>query len=134
MLQILNEIGVWITANGEGIYGSRPWKIFGEKSEEAKAVKLGRFNENYKFNAKDIRFTTKGSTLYAFCLGKPEADIIVKSLAKGSKLTEKAIASVGMVGSAEKISWKQTAEGLVIKKPVKMPEWQVIGFKIEFKK
>jgi len=93
MLQILDEIGTWTAANGEGIYGSRPWKIFGEKSEEAKAVKPGRFNENYKFNSKDIRFTTKGSTLYAFCLGKPATDIIIKSLAKSSKLADKAIAS-----------------------------------------
>jgi alpha-L-fucosidase len=134
MQAILEEIGAWTAANGEGIYGSRPWKIFGEKSEEAKAVKLGRFNENYKFNAKDIRFTTKGKTLYAYCLGKTETDILIKSLAKGSKLTDKAIASVAMFGGSEKISWKQTADGLVIKKPVKMPAWQVVGFKIEFKK
>ena len=24
------EIGIWTAANGEGIYGSRPWKIYGE--------------------------------------------------------------------------------------------------------
>lgn len=71
MLQILDEIGVWTAANGEGIYGSRPWKIYGEQSEEAQAVKRGSFNENYKFNAKDIRFTTKEGILYAFCLGSP---------------------------------------------------------------
>lgn len=134
MLQILDEIGTWTAANGEGIYGSRPWKIFGEKSEEAKAVKPGRFNENYKFNSKDIRFTTKGSTLYAFCLGKPATDIIIKSLAKSSKLADKAIASVTMVGSTEKINWKQNNDGLIIMKPSKMPVWEVVGFKIEFKK
>jgi alpha-L-fucosidase len=39
-----------------------------------------------------------------------------------------------MVGSSEKISWKVTSDGLVIKKPAKMPVWQVIGFKIDFKK
>jgi alpha-L-fucosidase len=39
-----------------------------------------------------------------------------------------------MVGSKEKISWKQTAESLVIKKPADLPSWQVIGFKIEFRK
>ena len=27
---ILNEIGVWMKINGEGIYGSRPWTVFGE--------------------------------------------------------------------------------------------------------
>ncbi len=54
MLDILEEIGVWTAANGEGIYGSRPWKIFGEKSAETQAVRRGRFNENYKFNSNDI--------------------------------------------------------------------------------
>lgn len=134
MLAILQEIGVWTDANGEGIYGSRPWKIFGEKSAEAQAVKPGRFNENYKFNSKDIRFTTKGETLYAFCLGKPDADIMIKSLGKSSKLASKAIASVSMVGSKEKLNWKQSGDALVIKKPVHLPDWTVIGFKIEFRK
>jgi len=134
MLKILEEIGVWTAANGEGIFGSRPWKIFGEKSAEAQAVKPGRFNENYKFNAKDIRFTTKGETLYAYCLGKPESDITIKSLGKSSKLLSNAVTSVSMVGSKDKISWKQSADALVIKKPANLPVWEVIGFKIDFKK
>jgi alpha-L-fucosidase len=135
MLSILEGIGVWTAANGEGIYGSRPWKIFGEKPPDTtKTVRRGRFNENYNFTAKDIRFTTKGSTLYAFCLGKPKADIMIKSLAKASKLADKPVASVVMVGSKEKLSWKQNPDALVIKKPVNMPAWEVIGFKIDFKK
>jgi alpha-L-fucosidase len=135
MLNILSGIGTWTDANGEGIYGSRPWKIYGEKpADTTKVVRRGRFNENYNFTAKDIRFTTKGNTLYAFCLGKPTIDIVIKSLSKTSKLAAKAVASVSMVGSTEKISWKQSSEGLVIKKPSAMPAWEVIGFKIEFKK
>jgi len=134
MLAILQEIGVWTDANGEGIYGSRPWKIYGEKPVDKPAKKLGRFDESFGFTSKDIRFTTKGNTLYAYCLGKPESDVIIKSLGKSSKLTNKAIASVAMVGSKEKISWKQTADGLTIKKPATLPSWQVIGFKIEFRK
>ncbi len=135
MLSILEEIGVWTEANGEGIYGSRPWKIYGEKPPDTtKAVRRGRFNENYNFTAKDVRFTTKGNILYAFCLGKPETDVMIKSLAKASKLADKAVATVTMVGSKEKLGWKQTSEALVIKKPINMPAWQVISFKIEFKK
>ena len=134
MLQILEEIGVWTAANGEGIYGSRPWKTFGEKSAEAKAVKLGRFNENYKFNSKDIRFTTKDGVLYAFCLGTPTEDILIKSLGKNSKFAENPVTSVKMLGSELKVKWSQTELGMVIKKPARLPSWQVIGFKIEFKK
>jgi alpha-L-fucosidase len=134
MLKILDEIGQWTAANGEGIYGSRPWKLYGEKPADKPGKKLGRFDENYGYSSKDIRFTTKGSTLYAFCLGKPEENIMIKSLAKTSKPATNAIASVSMVGSKEKIRWKQTSEGLIITKPEKMPSWQVIGFKIEFRK
>jgi alpha-L-fucosidase len=134
MLQILDEIGMWTAANGEGIYGTRPWKTYGEKSAEAKDVKPGRFNENYKFNSKDIRFTTKDGILYAFCLGTPTEDILIKSLGKNSRFAVDPVASVKMLGSDLKIKWSQTDSGIVIKKPSKLPSWQVIGFKIEFKK
>jgi alpha-L-fucosidase len=134
MIQILEEVGVWTAANGEGIYGSRPWQTYGEKSAEAKAVKPGRFNENYKFNSKDIRFTSKDGFLYAYCLGTPEGDIVVKSLAKNSGFRVDPVASVKMLGSDVKLKWSVTENGLVIKKPAKLPVWQVIGFKIEFKK
>ncbi len=134
MLQILDEIGEWTRANGEGIYGTRPWKTFGEVSDESKAFKPDRFNENYKFNSKDIRFTTKDGILYAFCLGQPGEDILIRSLGKNSKLAERPVASVKMLGSDVKIRWIQAADGLKIKKPSKFPEWQIPGFKIEFKK
>jgi alpha-L-fucosidase len=134
MLQILDEIGVWTAANGEGIYGTRPWKIFGEKSAEAKAVKLGRFSENYKFNAKDIRFTAKDGVLYIFCLGTPTEDILINSLGKSSKYLENPVASVKMLGSDVKVKWSQTDAAMIIKKPAKLPSWPVPGFKIEFKR
>jgi alpha-L-fucosidase len=134
MLQILNEIAIWTTANGEGIYGSRPWKTFGEKSVEALAVKPGRFVEEYKFNYKDIRFTEKDGYLYAYCLGTPTQDILIRSLGKNSKFYGNPVTSVKMLGSDIKIKWSEGTNGLIIKKPVKFPSWQVIGFKIEFKK
>jgi alpha-L-fucosidase len=134
MLKILEEIGVWTAANGEGIYGSRPWIIYGEKPSGKPVKKMGQFDENFGYTSRDIRFTTKGDALYAFCLGKPEADIVIRSLAKSSKPADKKIASVTMVGSKEKLSWKQTSEALVIKKPAILPAWQVTGFKVEFRK
>jgi alpha-L-fucosidase len=57
MLKILEEIGEWTSANGEGIYGSRPWKIYGEKPTDKPVKKLGRFDENFGFSSKDIRIT-----------------------------------------------------------------------------
>jgi alpha-L-fucosidase len=134
MLKILDEIGVWTSANGEGIYGTRPWKVYGEKPAGKPVKKIEQFDESYGYSSKDIRFTSKGNTLYAFCLGKPDADILIKSLGKSLKLADKPIATVAMIGSKEKLSWKQTSEALVIQKPSSLPSWPVIGFKIDFKK
>ena len=135
MLKILGGIGVWTAANGEGIYGTRPWKLYGEKPANAKVVKAGNFNEEkVKYSASDIRFTQKGDILYAFCLGTPVTNVVIKSLGTNSKFADKAVESVTMLGSSEKLNWKQEPAGLVITKPAKLPDWQVITFKVAFKK
>ncbi len=136
VLEIVNEIGMWTSINGEGIYGTRPWKVYGEKPVSATIVKSGDFNEDeLKYSAQDIRFTTKGNDLYAFCLGQPTSDIKINSLGRNSKFSEKRIASVTMLGSNLKIHWKQYGSDLIIRKPVELPVKQVpvICFRIEFK-
>jgi alpha-L-fucosidase len=133
---ILEDIAKWTPANGQGIYGTRPWKVYGEGPSMKKQEK-GRFGgvkDVRPYDAADIRFTTKGDTLYSFCMGTPSSDIIIKSLGKNSKLIDKRVKKVSILGSDEKLSWKQENDALVILKPTKLPDWQVVGFKIEFKK
>jgi alpha-L-fucosidase len=137
VLAILDEIGKWTPANGVGIYGSRPWKIFGEgplTSGKQKKGQFGGLSDNQAFSASDIRFTTKGGKLYAYCMGKPTEDIKINALGKSSKLNDKAIASIKMLGSNEKIKFNQEADALVIAKPAVLPDWKVVGFEITFKK
>jgi alpha-L-fucosidase len=133
MLKTLDEIGAWIKVNGEGIYGTRPWKIYGEKATDAPVIQSGNFNEGeLKYTAKDIRFTTRDGKLYAFCLGRPQQDIRIASLGKRSKLNNRKIASVHLLGSDETIHWRQENNALVIRQPSHLPDWQVITFKISF--
>jgi alpha-L-fucosidase len=137
VLAILDEIGKWTPANGVGIYGSRPWKIFGEgplTSGKQKKGQFGGLSDNQAFSASDIRFTTKGEKLYAYCMGKPTEDIKINALGKSSKLNDKAIAAVKMLGSDEKIKFNQEDDALVITKPAVIPDWKVVGFEISFKK
>jgi len=137
VLAILDEIGKWTPANGVGIYGSRPWKIFGEgplTSGKQKKGHFGGLSDNQAFSASDIRFTTKGGKLYAYCMGKPTEDIKINALGKSSKLNDKAIASIKMLGSNEKIKFNQEADALVITKPAVLPDWKVVGFEITLKK
>jgi len=136
VMNTLDELAAWTAANGEGIYGSRPWKVWGEKPADKPAVKFERFNNETKvqYSAKDIRFTAKGNTLYAYCLGTPDAAIKIISLGKKSPYQVASVASVQLMGSTEKLQWKQDDDALIINKPNQLPAWQVIGFKVTFKK
>jgi alpha-L-fucosidase len=137
VLTILDEIGKWTPINGEGIYGTRPWKVYGEGPSTQKNQAKGQFGgvkDVRPYEASDIRFTTKGETLYAFCMSAPKGDIKITSLGKTSKLNNKAIASVKILGSNAKLAWKQEDGALVITKPSKLPNWEIVTFKIEFKK
>jgi alpha-L-fucosidase len=134
MLSILNEIGLWTASNGEGIYGTRPWKVYGESQSTRELSKRAQFDENYSFGSKDIRFTTKDGVLYAFCLGVPEGDIAIKSAGINSGLCDRPVSKVTLLGSTNRVKWSQGKESLIIRKPAKLPEWHVLGFKIEFKK
>jgi len=129
VLKTLDEIGIWMKANGEGIFGTRPWKVFGEHPENTAVVKAGNFNEEkLKYSASDIRFTVKGNNLYAFCLNVPEADIAIKSLGTSLGLNSKKIRAIKLMGSNSKLNWKQQGDKLVIKKPADLPAWKVLGF------
>ena len=137
VLFILNEIAAWMPANKEGIYGTRPWKIYGEGPSTEKNQEKGQFGgvkDVRPYSSSDIRFTTKDETLFAFCMEAPAQDIRIQSLGKDSKVSTREVASVKMMGSSEKLKWSQEDGALVINKPAKVSSWQVVGFKIEFKK
>ena len=137
VMAILDDIAKWTPANGIGIYGSRPWKVYGEGPTTIAKQAKGRFgglSDTRTFSSTDIRYTTKGDKLYAYCMSAPTEDIKLTSLGKNSKLNDKAILAVKMLGSKDKMVWNQQDDALVISKPAILPEWKVVGFEITFKK
>ncbi len=124
-LKILDGMAAWIRINGEAIYGTRPWKIFGEG---ARKLQGGMFNEgNLLYTAKDIRFTTKGDVLYALALGWPaDRRLTVRSLATAAGK----ISGVTLLGHSGNLPWSQTADGLVITLPEKKPCEHAFALKI----
>ena len=73
-LKVLSGITDWMAVNGEAIFATRPWKISGQAAAPAVAAQDTQFNESKRknFTYEDLRFTTKGETLYAFLMGWPE--------------------------------------------------------------
>ena len=127
--RFLDEMAAWMALNGEAIHGTRPWKKFGEGPTEAVA---GHFKEDTAYTAKDIRFTTKADAVYAITLGVPVDEVRIKSLGRESHLSDRAVASVRLLGSAEKLVWSQETDALVIKLPAKLPTAFASAFQITF--
>lgn len=126
----LTTFGDFLKINGEGIYGTRPWTVFGEGPLK---VKDGRQGENKRdYSQEDIRFTTKDGNLYVFVLAKPMKDIHISTLAAGQAL-EGDIESISMMGSEEKIQWNRSSKRLTIQLPNTLPDPPVTGFKLIMK-
>ncbi|MEL7496724.1 MAG: alpha-L-fucosidase [Planctomycetota bacterium] len=130
--KLLKEIGQWLSINGEAIYGSRPFKTYGEGPTETVTGHLSE-NKNKPFGSKDFRFTTqdRGHTLYAFAL-KPTAGetIVITKLKKGNSLHLKP-ESVELLGSETKLSWEQTDSGLEVEFPQELPHSAAVVLKIK---
>ncbi len=119
--EILRSIGRWLAINGEAIYESRPWKVFGEGPTE---VANGSFADAAKpgFTSQDIRFTTRGETLYATFLAWPESgSVVITSLAEKAGLYPSEITRVELLGANTPLSWVRDAAGLRVELPTDKP-------------
>jgi alpha-L-fucosidase len=112
---MLAQMATWIAIHGEAIYGTRPWLVYGEGAIKTKG---GHFKEDFAYTARDIRFTTKGSMLFATALGWPDdGQIVIRSLAKPVGKTGNTIKQVQLLGSPGPLSFKQTEEALFVTLP-----------------
>ena len=123
---IVEEIGRWIAVNGEGIYDTRPWAVFGEGPvmETPAPISAQGFNEgkNKPFSAADIRFTSKGDAVYAFAMAWPaDSKLLIKSLGSAAAHLKKAVARVELVGRSGALPFTQSAEGLHVTLPADAP-------------
>jgi len=129
--QVLLAVGAWLKVNGEAIYGTRPYRVFGEGPTK---VAAGSFHDTdtLDYTAEDFRFTTKGGSLYAIEFAWPKGDeAVVKSLATGGP-DAKPVSAVRLLGSDAKLSFTQAADGLHIHLPAKPAEAPAYTFQISF--
>jgi alpha-L-fucosidase len=130
---VLEGIGAWMDVNKECIFDTRPWKVFGEgPATEGAALSAQGFNEGKgrPFSAADVRFTTKGRTLYAIVLGTPQQELRIKSLGTAAQLLAQPIGRITLLGGGEKVRWSQTATDLTIQAPEKSPNGIALVYKI----
>jgi alpha-L-fucosidase len=117
-IAVLDGIAAWMQANGDAIYETRPWKIYGEGPH---AVKTGSFQGNSigALGEKDIRFTRSkdGRTLYAIALGWPSGPFTIQALGSQSLQRPGRIENVELLGTQERVQWKQLPGSLHLQLP-----------------
>ncbi len=110
---ILERIGAWLSVNGEAIYATRPWKVYGEGPN---AIHAGNFQGTSvkQLSASDIRFTRNkaGTLLYAIALGWPAEPLRIRALGTGAAAGPGRVSQVELLGTQARPQWQQTAEGL----------------------
>jgi alpha-L-fucosidase len=133
-VKIVQGIGDWMAPNGEGIYATRPWNVYGEGPSVDNPAPRGRFGgarDVRPYTAEDIRFTAKGSTLYAFVMAWPEnGKATIKSLARGSEHFPQEIARVELLGAGGPLTFTRDTSGLVVNLPEKKPNEYAYALKI----
>ena len=125
--KVICEVGTWLKANGESIYGTRPWVIFGEGPavDSPQPLKDQGFNEGkVTFTSADIRYVTKGKTLYAttLCAPQPGSMVTLKAVKKARR--------VSLLGHG-KVAFRQTKHGLSVTLPATLPNQIALVMKIE---
>jgi alpha-L-fucosidase len=133
-MEVLEGITAWMQVNSEGIYSTRPWKIYGEGPSTRTKLETGNFNEDKQsdLTAADVRFTAKGSTVYAFIMGQPEQAAVVEAFGLASPQQPGKILKVEMLGYKGDLNWKQGEAALKVMMPAEKPSDIGITLKVEF--
>lgn len=126
---ILLEIGDWLLINGEAIYGTRPWRVYGEGPTQ---VVEGSFKdmERSSFTPQDIRFTAREATIYAAVLAVPQSrELTITTLRERSSLVNPDIQKVELLGGGE-LAWTGDGDGLHVILPDSFPSRHAIALRI----
>ena len=118
--------------NGEAIYGTRPWKVYGEGPTQ---IAAGAFHdtETRSYSAEDFRFTEKNGTVYAIELGWPaNHEAIIHSLTPETLGDGKQIQSIKLLGSEANLSFEQLADRLRIHLPEQPAGKYAYALRIDF--
>jgi alpha-L-fucosidase len=136
-LKILDEVTRWMSVNSEAIYSTRPWNSFGSGPATGTPVKAASggasqhhnesaFNERGRkeLSPEDVRYTQKGSAVYAFSMGWAGTAVLFPELAQGK------VRNVSLLGHKGPVKWSQSEAGLKVELPAEKPSDHAVAFKV----
>ena len=121
-------MAAWMDVHGEAIYGTRPWKVYGEGPTRAPS---GMFVEQtvQPYTARDVRYTTKEGRLYALMMAPPEGETVrLTALAAGAGAAK--VERVELLGADGQLTFSQDSEGLTVRVPASVRSAAVYGLRL----
>ena len=132
-IAVLGQVANWMHVNGEAIYATRPWKIYGEGPD---MVKSGSFQGKSvsTLGAQDVRFTrNKANTIvYALVMGWPGKEALIPAFGTSSPQSPDKIENVELLGHSGKIRFRQEAAALRVQLPAEKPSDYAVVLKVTF--
>ena len=118
---ILLQMGSWLAVNGEAVYSSRPFLVFGEGPTKAPVNPTQMNSDVQTYTPADIRYTTSqnGSVLYAAVLGTPTVPkLVLHTLFTGNPYLPAPVCEVRLLGSKTPVAFDQRPDGMYLTVPV----------------
>ncbi len=131
-IAFLEGLAAWMQVNGEGIFETRPWHVYGEGPSVEEKGESGHFGglrdvRSQPYTGEDVRYTRKGDTVYAFLLGWPGQGKVRLKAFTG----ESTVKQVTLLGHDKPLPWSQDEEGLHVTVPVQAPGEHAFSLKVE---
>lgn len=138
---IINNVGDWLKINGEAIYATRPWKVYGDGKSirgESDMVTHGEIRnagddiaqktkkgEHYNqrttasplFAEDEVRFTTKGDDFYIIVMNPTKGKFNIPTLAIDKDTNPGKLKKLNRLDNGNKIKFKQSVNGTEITVP-----------------